>query len=274
MNLVSTDWLQENLNNVRVIDSSWHMPKTKRNGYDEYLKDHINNSIFFDLDKYSKKNIDLPHMLVDTKEWERIVSKMGIKNEDIIVIYDNSDLISSCRCWYNFIYFGHNPELVKVLNGGFRKWVKEKKKTTNDIKNFNQTDYKSNEIKKLVKSKKEIDENILTSKFKLIDARSVNRFKGLEKEPRLGLRSGSIKNSFCLPFNECINKETYEFLDRSKLKEKFEKIINDTKDTNIVFSCGSGVTAAVLAFALSLVNESYLPIIYDGSWSEYGKYPS
>ncbi len=274
MSLVSTNWLQKNLDKVKIIDSSWHMPKTKRSGYNEYLKEHIKKSIFFDIDKCSKLNTDLPHMLVNSKDWEKIVSSMGISNDDLIIIYDNSDLISSCRCWYNFLYFGHNPKLVKVLNGGFKKWLREEKETTNKIDNVKKSNYLSNELKYLVKNKNQIDENILTSEFKLVDARSIERFKGLQKEPRKGLRSGSIKNSFCLPFNECINKKTNEFIDKTKLKEKFKKVLNDTKDINVIFSCGSGVTASVLAFALSLINEKYLPIIYDGSWSEYGKYPS
>ena len=96
MSLVSTEWLQKNLNNVKIIDSSWHLPNTKRNGYKEYLKNHIKNSLFFDIDKCSKKNTDLPHMLVDISEWEKIVSDMGIESSDEIVIYDNSDLVSSC----------------------------------------------------------------------------------------------------------------------------------------------------------------------------------
>ena len=126
MSLVETDWLQKNINNVKIIDCSWHMPQTKRNGLEEYDKNHIPNAIFFDLDANSK-NTDLPHMLVDSINWEKIVSKMGIKNNDRIVVYDNSDVISSCRCWFNFIYFGHNPELVHVLNGGFQKWISEKR---------------------------------------------------------------------------------------------------------------------------------------------------
>ena len=274
MSLVTTDWLYENLNNVKIIDSTWHMPKTKRDGYKEYLKSHIKNSLFFDIDECSKKNTDLPHMLVDQGEWEKIVSNMGIRNDDLIVIYDNSDLISSCRCWYNFIYFGHNPKLIKILNGGLRKWKRENKETTEKLQDIKKTKYSANELKYLVKNKKQIDKNISVSKFKVIDARSLNRFKGLEEEPRKGLRSGSIENSYCLPFNECINNNTNEFLDSQKLEEKFKKIINDTKNINITFTCGSGVTAAVLAFALFLVNNKYLPIIYDGSWSEYGKYPS
>ena len=91
MSLVSTEWLQKNLNNVKIIDSSWHLPNTKRNGYKEYLKNHIKNSLFFDIDTCSKKNTDLPHMLVDISEWEKIVSDMGIESSDEIVIYDISD---------------------------------------------------------------------------------------------------------------------------------------------------------------------------------------
>ena len=113
MSLVSTNWLQENLDNVKIIDCSWHMPKTKRDGFDEYLKKHIKNSIFFDLDKNSKQNINLPHMLVSSDEWQKIVSEMGIKNEDLIVMNDNSDLISSSRRWYNLIYNGHSATIAK-----------------------------------------------------------------------------------------------------------------------------------------------------------------
>ena len=128
MSLVETDWLDKNLNNVKIIDCSWHMPQTKRVGFEEYKKAHIPNAVFFDLDKNSKKNTSLPHMLVEKADWEKIVSKMGIQNDDKIIIYDNSDVISSCRCWFNFIYFGHKSEMVHVLNGGLKKWIKEKRK--------------------------------------------------------------------------------------------------------------------------------------------------
>ena len=90
-------------------------------------------------------------MLVEKEDWEKIVSKMGIENKDEIIIYDNSDVISSCRCWFNFIYFGHNPKLVHILNGGFTKWVKEKRKITTDIPQIKFTNYKSYEKKDLVK---------------------------------------------------------------------------------------------------------------------------
>ncbi len=126
MSLVETEWLEKNLKKVKIIDCSWHMPSSKRNGHEEYNKKHIPGAIFFDLDKNSKKNTNLPHMLTDKKNWEKIVSDMGINQNDEIVVYDNSDVISSCRCWYNFIYFGHDPKIIHVLNGGFKKMVKRK----------------------------------------------------------------------------------------------------------------------------------------------------
>jgi len=269
MSLVSTDWLMTNLNKVKIIDCSWHMPQTKRNGFEEYNKQHIKNAIFFDLDKNSKKDTDLPHMLIDNKSWENIVSNMGIKNDDQIIVYDNSDVVSSCRCWYNFIYFGHNPNLIKVLDGGLKKWVSEKKPTTNDIVNIEPSHYSANEKIELVKNKAQINENILTKEFLVIDARSKERFEGVVPEPRKGLRSGSINNSYCLPFSELINAD-HTFIDKEKIFQKFSSI-KSSLDKNIVFTCGSGVTAAVLALAYSLIDNKYNPVIYDGSWSEYGK---
>ena len=94
MSLVETDWLERNIDNLRIIDCSWHMPQTKRIGFEEYKNQHIPNAIFFDLDNNSNKDSELPHMLVEINEWEKIVSKMGIKENDEIIIYDNSDVIS------------------------------------------------------------------------------------------------------------------------------------------------------------------------------------
>jgi len=270
MSLVNTNWLKENLDKVKIIDCSWHMPQTKRNGFDEYKVKHIESAIFFDLDKNSKKNTDLPHMLPDNKSWKDIVSNMGIKNDEQIVIYDNSDVISSCRCWYNFIYFGHNPERVHVLDGGLKKWKRENRATNNSLLNIKKSNYKANEKKELVKNKLDIDENISLKKFTVIDARSKERFEGKIAEPRKGLRSGSIKNSFSLPFTDLINEDG-TFVDKDKILKRFKTIKCDFTN-NLVFSCGSGVTASVLALAYSLIDNKYMPTIYDGSWSEYGKF--
>jgi len=269
MSLVESDWLEKNINNVKIIDCSWHMPQTKRNGFDEYKIQHIPKAIFFDLDSNSEKNTELPHMLVKSENWREIVSKMGINNNDEIVIYDNSDVASACRCWFNFIYFGHNPKLVHVLNGGLKKWIIENKQVTSELTNIEISNYNCLEKKELVKNKKLINQNISDQKFKVIDARSKERFTGKAPEPRKGLRSGNIKNSFCIPFNECLN-ENKTFKKKDDLIIIFKSCLGSINENNIVFSCGSGVTACVLALAYSLINDKYLPCIYDGSWAEYG----
>ena len=269
MSLVDTSWLENNIEKVKIIDCSWHMPQTQRNGFEEYTKEHIPNAIFFDLDKNSKLDTDLPHMLTDTKSWEKIMSNMGIENNDRIVVYDNSDVISSCRCWYNLIYYGHDPNLVHVLDGGFKKWKSENKKTSNISANLNKSNYEGNELSKLVKNKVLIDQNISKKEFKVVDARSRERFEGKAPDPRKNVKSGSIPNSVCLPFVEVIN-ENKTFKNKEDLNKLFQEISKNFEE-NLVFSCGSGVTACVLALAYSLVNTKYLPTIYDGSWSEYGK---
>ena len=208
-------------------------------------------------------------MLPSVKMWEDIVSNLGISNKDKIIIYDNSDLISSCRCWYTFRYFGHNPSLVSVLDGGLKKWKQEGKPTVNFETDFNKTSYKAIENKKMVKSKIEIDKNIKLKDFKIVDARSYDRFKGMVPELRPNLKSGSIEGSSCLPFTQIVNKHNNTFKNNVELNQIFNEVIN-TQDNNIVFSCGSGVTASVLALAYSLINNKYPPAIYDGSWSEYG----
>jgi len=281
MTLVSTEWLNDNLSKVKIIDASWHL-STDRNGFNEYQKQHIENAIFFDLDKYSNQRKDLPHnhFLPEKKEWEATLSKNGISNNDRVIIYDNSDLISSCRCWFQFIYFGHSLNLVSILNGGFKKWKLENRKVTDQETKAIPTKYLAKENKRLIKNKSEIDVNIEKKEFALIDARSKNRFLGLALEPRPNVRSGSIENSKCvrsgsienskcLPFSECINPKDNTFLNKKILEKKFKSlgIVNN----NVVFSCGSSVTASVLGVAYSLINNKYMPIIYVGSWSEYGK---
>ena len=270
MSLVSTNWLGKNCSKVKIIDSSWHMPSSNRNAYEEYKKEHIKNAIFFDIDKFSNKKINLPHMLPNESEWGKIVSNLGIANNDRIIIYDNSDVLSACRCWYTFIFFGHKKNLISVLNGGFSKWKNENRKITDKIPILKKKKYKAQKNSQLVKTKKQIDKNISEKNFQLIDARSKKRFLGLEKEPRPSTKSGSIPNSLCLPFGELIDPTNKTFLKINKIREKFSEL-GIIKVKNVAFSCGSGITATVLGLAYSLINDKYLPIIYDGSWAEYGK---
>ena len=197
---------------------------------------------------------------------------MGISNNDKILIYDNSKLYSACRCWFSLLYFGHDIKKLYILNGGLKKWKQENKTTTKGKTNIARSNYKAQKKGSYVFKMRQINENIKSNNFVVVDARSLKRFNGDIDEPRKGLRKGNIKNSICLPYGECINQTTNEFKTNHELKLIFEKITKIKNNNKFVFTCGSGVTASVLAYAYRIINNQYEPIIYDGSWSEYGKY--
>ena len=265
--LVSTEWLNENIKKVKILDASWHLPNANRNSFEEFKLEHITNSIFFDIDKNSNQKTNLPHMLPSSEDWEIIVSDLGISNSDHIIVYDHSDVFSSCRVWYTFLYFGHDSKLISVLDGGFKKWKNEKRPTSKDVNNYEKSKYVAKENKSLVLNKDEVNKNIHSKKFQLIDARGEKRYLGLQPEPREGLRSGHVKNSINLPFQLLINEDR-TFKKNNELKRIFEeKKINIEKD--MAFSCGSGITATILGLANSIISGKK-PIIYDGSWAEYG----
>ena len=158
--LVTTEWLEKNINKVKILDATWCLPNSGRNAKEEFKENHIKNSIFFDIDKNSKQNSSLPHMLPSNKEWENIVSNLGINNSDHIIIYDNSEVFSSCRVWYTFIYFGHDTNLVSVLDGDFKKWLKEKRPTSKEATKISRTNYKAKEDRSIVINKKQVEDNL------------------------------------------------------------------------------------------------------------------
>ena len=143
--------------------------------------------------------------------------------------------------------------------------------TDNKKIEITQTNYISKENEEFVKNKKQIDDNIIKEEFLVVDARSKERFEGKVKEPRPGLKSGSIPKSKCIPFTEVVNGNK-TFKTKDELRYIFKSNLDISKDKDVVFSCGSGVTACVLAFAYYLISDNYLPKIYDGSWAEYGKF--
>ena len=266
--LKSTSWLSENIGKVKILDASWHMPNSNRNALVEFNENHIESSIFFDLDKNSNQKVSLPHMLPELEEWEKIVSKLGIKNNDHIVVYDNSDVLSASRCWFTFLYFGHDMNLISVLDGGLKKWKLENRPLSNEKVNIIETKYKAKVKNDLVINFNQVKNNIKEKKFCLVDARGEDRFKGLVEEPRKNLKQGSIKGSKNLPFSKIINSENNTFKKKAELEKIF---INHGINLNekLAFSCGSGITACVLGLASTIINNQ-LPVIYDGSWAEYG----
>ncbi|MDA9703295.1 rhodanese-like domain-containing protein [Candidatus Pelagibacter bacterium] len=154
--LVTTEWLEKNINKVKILDATWCLPNSGRNAEDEFKKNHIKNSIFFDIDKNSSQNSSLPHMLPSSKEWENILSNLGINNSDHVIIYDNSNVFSSCRVWYTFIYFGHNTDLVSVLDGNFIKWLKENRAVSKETAKIFKTNYEAEENLSMVINKDQV----------------------------------------------------------------------------------------------------------------------
>ena len=267
--LVETNWLKENLNNpeVKIIDGSWHMPGSGLNATEIFKKQHIPNSIFIDLEEISDQNSDLPHMMPTEKDFSKKISSYGIKNDDQLIIYDAHGIFSAARIWFVFKAFGHKK--VSILNGGFPAWIDSGGKISDQINNLEPTNYQAKLNNSLIVSYKEIFNNLSKNKYQIIDARSPERFSGLAEEPRPGMKSGHIPNSKNLYFNDLIDPNTKKFIE----KEEIEKLINNqgidlSKDT--VCSCGSGVTACILKFALELLNKNNNIKIYDGSWSDWG----
>ena len=155
------------------------------------------------------------------------------------------------------------------MDGGFIKWINEKRSVTSNLKKFDKSKYTVTEKKSLIKNKEQISKNINTKIFELVDARSEQRFKGQTPEPRKGLKSGHIQNSKNIPFTNCLNKTDHTLKKKEDLIKIFAKQNIDFKK-DVVFTCGSGVTACVLGLA-NFVISGKTPIIYDGSWSEWGK---
>ena len=187
MNLVTTDWLESNLDKVKVFDASWHMPSTKRNAEKEYEEQHIESAMFWNVDEHSDKDSPFPHMMSNSDYSTRMLWSFGIQNDDHIIVYDYSDVYSACRLWFVLKYFGHKK--VSVLDGGMKKWLVENRSTDNkidkDLGKFSNIDklnaknkYEVKEKTDLIKNKKQIDENFKKNQFQIVDARSRERFEG------------------------------------------------------------------------------------------------
>ena len=278
MSLVTTDWLDKNLNKVKIFDASWHLPSSERDAKKEYKDKHIKGAMFWDVDEHSDKDSPFPHMMSNSDYWTRMLWSFGIQNKDHIIIYDYSETYSSCRLWFALKYFGHKK--VSVLDGGMKKWLSENRATYNKVNDDHgkfvnmyklnpKIRYKISENTEWIKNKKEIDDNIKTPSFQTVDARSRERFEGKVDEPRPGLKRGCIPGSKNIPFKECIDSRTNTF----KKKDELNKIFNQNNvdvSKPIVFTCGSGMTACVLGMAYSIISGKTVKI-YDASACEYLK---
>jgi thiosulfate/3-mercaptopyruvate sulfurtransferase len=266
--LVSTDWLGERLNSpdVRVVDGTYYLPVQNRNARAEYNACHIPGAVFFDLDEIADTSSPLPHMLPSPEKFSSRMRKLGLGDGNRIVIYDQQGLMSAARVWWTFRVFGHRD--VAVLDGGLPKWLREGRPTEDLPPHPRERHLTARFNNLMVRDKEQVRANIASRREQLVDARSAGRFAGTEPEPWPGRRSGHIPGSLNLPYTDLLDPKDKTLLPADAIKAKFKAAGLDL-GRPAVCSCGSGVTAAVLALALHLVGHEDVAV-YDGSWAEWG----
>lgn len=266
--LVETHWLAKHLNTpgLVILDGSWHLPDSGRNAKKEYLAEHIPNAIFFDIDDIVDESSPLPHMLPSQVKFASRMKKMGIGDGMRIIVYDSLGLFSAARVWWTFRVMGHKD--VAILNGGLPKWKAEERALEEGVpmkrtaRHF--TPLKNND---LVRDIEDMKKYVSVGGMQIVDARPNGRFEGRDPEPRPGLKMGHIPGARNVPSSTILNPDG-----TLKSPEELEKIFMNVgidPSKPVVTTCGSGITAAMLSYALALVGQTNAAV-YDGSWAEWG----
>jgi len=264
--LISTEWLAAHLNDddVKVIDGSWRLPGGAPT-LDDYEKRHIKGAVFLDIDAIADQQSHLPHMLPAPETFASAVGALGVANKNTVIVYDDAGCFSAARVWWMFRVMGHDR--VAVLDGGLPKWLAEDRPVTHAVSSPIPRNYKASFQQERVCGASDIRRHLNTDDALILDARPASRFLGETPEPRAGLRSGHMPGAANMPHVSVLNDDQ-TFLNEQKLAT----ILTDagvTPNKQIITSCGSGVTAAVLSLALELAGHRDHKL-YDGSWAEWG----
>ena len=266
--LVQTEWLASQLDNpsVRIVDATWMLPNAGRKGIEDFSAGHIPGAVFWDIDAIADPASSLPHMMPDEATFERHMNSLGISNDHHVVVYDSVSMMTSARVWWALRAFGHDR--VSLLDGGAVKWRAEGRALSTDAAEIGDTSFKSGFNPAMVRSLDYVRANLDTGAAQVLDARSAGRFAAAEPEPRPECRSGHIPGSFNLPFNTLIDPATSTIRPAAELSASLAEAGIDSARP-VVTTCGSGITACVLALAMHLTGKDDVAI-YDGSWTEWG----
>ena len=264
--MVSTAWLAERLDDeaVVVLDASWHMPAAGRDPGAEYAEAHIPHALFFDIDRVSDHSSRLPHMLPSPSEFAVAARRLGVSSGSTVVVYDSVGLFSAPRLWWTFRAMGH--EAIFVLDGGLPRWIAEGRPIESGWREPAHGDFKAHPRPDLVRDTEGVRAALRDTGVQVLDARPAARFRGDVAEPRPGLRSGHMPGAISLPFVGLV--EEGSLAEAEQLRAMMAAAGADAAKPCIA-TCGSGISAAVIALALSRLGRDDAAV-YDGSWAEWG----